>query len=363
MAQGQDKIKELENYLNSLPAGKEKDFVKKVLEETRRFETMSDAEVKVELSRSKQEAAAAEERLKLLEMDEAARKKELERRKAEAERAKAAAEKEWEEAVAAATPTLIQEDVARRKAEQEAAKTVSVDETGALIENFKTSLGKKDLAGCGAVLKRLAVSGRTGDILNYYGYPSNVAGLHQFFNETIIGERPIIGEKAFDNFLFQQRAYALEQDISCLAEGFHYWSLAFAMGRKGRAWYQLGDSEHLLAVLWAVRKIDPATAARIFGQAAYGFFTPREKFQAGGEGNFSIGREGELILMLWNKIFEKQLAQKDFNPEAAEVLAMSLGELDALGLAPSFAEALKKYVDELKIKPEMAEEVRQELVK
>lgn len=359
----QDQIKELENYFKSLPAGKEKDFVKKVLDEMRRFETMSGEQVKTELDQSEKETALAADRLKLLEMDEEARKQELARRRAEAERTKAAAEKEWEEAVAAATPTLIQEDVARRKAEQEAAKTVSVNETGALIENFKTFLGKKDMAGCGAVLKRLAVSGRTGDILNYYGYSSNVVGLHQFFNEIIIGERPITGEKAFDNFLFQQKTYALEQDISCLAEGFHYWSLAFAMGRKGRAWYELSDSEHLLAVLWAVKKIDPAAAARIFGRAAYGFFTPREKFQAGGEGDFSVGREGELILMLWNKIFEKQLAQKDFNPEAAEVLTANLDELDALGLEPSFAEALKKYIDELKIKPEMVEEVRKELVK
>lgn len=356
-------IQDLQERVKKMPAGKERDLWTKVLEEAKRFEVMSEEEIKADLARAGEEADLAEHRIKLLKMSEADRKKEVERLQAEAKRAKEEAEKEWEEAVAAATPTLIEGDVARRKAEQEAVKTVSANETGALIENFKIFLGKKDMAGCGAVLKRLAVSGRTGDILNYYGYPSNVVGLHQFFNETIIGERPIIGEKAFDNFLFQQKAYALEQDISCLAEGFHYWSLAFAMGRKGRAWYQLSDSEHLLAVLWAVKKIDPTTAARIFGRAAYGFFTPREKFQAGGEGDFSVGREGELILMLWNKIFEKQLAQKDFNPEAAEVLTANLDELDALGLEPSFAEALKKYIDELKLKPEMVEEVGGEITK
>jgi len=74
---------------------------------------------------------------------------------------------------------------------QEWKKTITKNRTEELLENLKSFLEKKRFAGIGAVLKKLAVVGEIGTVLNFYGYPSNVRGMHQFFNEMVIGDRPI----------------------------------------------------------------------------------------------------------------------------------------------------------------------------
>ncbi|MFA5128848.1 MAG: hypothetical protein WC445_02655 [Patescibacteria group bacterium] len=359
---GINTIKEMEDQIKSLPPGKERDFFTKVLEEAKIFEKMSEAEVTAELKKTEEEAALAEEQLKILKMNEEERKAELARRKDEAKKQKETAEKEWEETMAAIAPILIEEDVARRENEARADKTISGTKTEELLENLKSFLAKNDLAGVGAVLKKIAVTGDMGGILNFYGYPSSVSGMHQFFNEMIIGDRPISGEKAYDNLLFQQKVYALEQEISSLAANQNNWALAFSVGRKARIWHELEEKDHLAAVLWVVQKIRPEVAARHFGPAAYGYFTPREKGNLAA-GDFKLGLEGKLILTLHAKVFEKQLAQNNFNPAAAAVLAKSEKELVSLGLSESFVAALKKYLDEIKNKPEGADEVWQEVQK
>lgn len=358
----ENNIKELEEKIKNLPKGKERDLWQKVLEEARRFEVMSEAEVAAELKKSDEEAALAEDQLKLLEMSEKERGVEVAHLQGEAGRKKAAAEKEWEEAMAAIAPFLVEEDVARREGEARMEKIITADKTEELLENFKSYLAKNDLAGVGAVLKKLAVSGEMVTVLNYYGYPSNVGGLQRFFNEIIIGDRPIQGEKAYENLLFQQKVYALEQDISSLAASQNNWTLAFSVGRKSRVWHELEESNHLAAVLWAISKIKPEVAARHFGPTAYGYFTPREKGTLAA-GDFELGLEGKLILALNAKVFENQLAKNYFNPAAAAVLAKSEKELANLNLPKSFNETLKKYLEEMKNKPEADEEVWQELTK
>lgn len=358
----ENNIKELEEKIKNLPKGKERDLWQKVLEEARRFEVMSEAEVEAELKKSDEEAALAEEQLKFLAMSETEREKELAGVKADAARKKEKAEKEWEEAMATITPVLVEEDVARREGEARMEKIITADKIEELLENLKSSLAKKDLAGVGAVLKKIAVSGEMGAVLNYYGYPSDVSGLRQFFNEIIIGDRSIQGEKAYENLLFQQKVYALEQDISSLAANQNNWTLAFSVGRKSRVWHELEEKDHLAAVLWAVSKIKPEVAARHFGPGAYGYFTPREKGNLAA-GDFKLGLEGKLILTLNAKIFEKQLAKNYFNPAAAEVLSGSKKELAGLSLPESFGAALEKYLEEIKNKPEADEEVWQELTR
>lgn len=360
--QKQQKI-ELEEYLKTLSQGKEREFVAKVLEELSRFEKMSDEEIDEELKKASEAADFAEHQIKLLEMSEAERKEELERLQAKAKKERESAEKEYEAAIESAAGVLIDEDLKRRKAETEAIKTVVAEKTADLIENFKIFLAKSDLVGCGVVFKKLAASGRVGEILNYYGYSSNASGLHRFFNEIMIGQKPIVGEQAFDNFLLQQKAYSIEHEISCLAGGLNQWSLAFVMGRKKRAWYQLEEKEHLLAVVQVIKKVKPEVAARVFGVQAYGAFVPREKFNLAAGFDFELGREGKLILMMFADIFEKQLAKKEFNPEAAIVLRNNLDEIETIGVRVSFVEALAKYVDSLKIKPEKAETVEEEFDK
>jgi hypothetical protein len=358
----QNNIKDLEEKVKSLPEGKERALWQKVLEEAKRFEVMSDKEIAVELKKSDEEAALAEEQLKLLAMSKEERATEVAGVKAEAGRKTKEAEKEWEEAMEAIAPILVEEDVARREGEARMEKIVTGTKTEELLENLKSYLVKNDLAGVGAVLKKIAVAGEMGGVLNFYGYPSNVLGMHQFFNEIIIGDRPILGEKAYENLLIQQKVYALEQDISSLAANQNNWTLAFAVGRKGRIWHELEENDHLAAVLWAVEKIKPEVAARHFGPAAYGYFAPREKGTSA-PGDFELGLEGKLILTLNAKVFEKQLAKNYFNPAAAVVLFGSENELANLGLPESLSEAFKKYLEEIKNKPEADEEVWQEIQK
>jgi hypothetical protein len=349
----QNIIKELEDSLKSLPAGKERDFLTKVLEETRRFAAMSEKEIEKELEISGKEAALAEEQQKLLEMDEAERKKEIARRQAETRQKREAAEKEWEEALAAAVPALLEADIERRKAEAAAEKDLSSRDGEDMFEILKDFVAKKDLAGCGAILRKLVVYGRLGETLNYFGYPSNIFGLHRFFNETLIGERPILGEKAFDNLVFQQRVYSLEQDLSSIAESQKQWSLAFAMGRKGRTWYQLDEEEHLLAVAATLSSVEAGIAARKFGRLAYGFDEPREKFNPKAGSDFFLGPEGKVALFIFADSFRKHLTENDFNPEVAEILKDNLSEMEKLGLESSFVEALRKSFSD---KKEISEE-------
>ena len=353
-------IKELEDQIKALPPGKERDFFTKVLEEAKRFEKMSEAEVTAELKKTEEEAALAEEQLKILKMNEEERRAELARRKDEAEKQKETAEKEWEETMAAIAPILVEEDVARRGNEARADKIITGTKTEELLENLKSFLTKNDLAGVGAVLKRVAARGEMGGILNFYGYSSNVSGMHQFFNEMLIGDRLVQGEKAYENLLFQQKVYALEQDISSLAANQNNWTLAFSVGRKKMAWNELEESNHLAAVLWAVKKNEPEVAARHFGPGAYGYFMPQGKGSLVA-GDFVLGLEGKLILSLNAKVFEKQLAKNDFNPAVAAVLSNSEKDLVGFGLSESFGAALEKYIEKLKTKPEAAAEVLREM--
>ncbi len=355
-------IKELEEKIKNLPKGKERDLWQKVLDEARRFGVMSDKEIAVELKKSEEEAALAEEQLKILAMSKEERETEVVGVRAEAGRKIKEAEKEWEEAMEAIAPILVTEDVVRREAEARMEKIITADKTEELLENLKSFLAKKDLAGIGAVLKRVTAAGEMGGVLNFYGYPSNVLGMHQFFNEMIIGDRPILGEAAYENLLFQQKVYALEQDISSLAAGQNNWTLAFSVGRKARIWHELEEDDHLTAALWAVEKISPEAAARQFGPAAYGYFLPQEKGDLAA-GNFELGSEGKLILAMHAKVFEKQLEKNDFNPLAAAVLSKSEKEFRGFGLPESFRAALKKYFEEIKNKPEMADIVWQEMKK
>lgn len=330
----------LEEMIKTLPKGKERDLWQKVLEEARRFEGMTDAAVKADLEAAGKEADIAQDQLKLLEMDEKEREKEVARRKAEAERKKEMAEKEWEEAVAAVTPVLVEEDVLRRSGEAVAMKKITSNKIEDLSENLKSFLDKNDLAGSGAVLKQSAVLGKIGEVLNYFGYPSNLEGMHQFFNNELLRGRAIQGEKAYENLLFQQKVYALEQDISCLAQGLNNWSLAFAMVRKQRIWHQMEKNDHLLVVAEKIRKFKPQLAARIFGPPSYGFFDKNK--------NFILGSEGKLILMLFSEDFAKQIEEGNFNPETARFFADNQKQLEALNLGPSFFSALKKYSENLK---------------
>ncbi len=356
------RIEELEKIINSLPQGKEKDLWIKTLEIEKQFGEMSDEEIRREVRRAEVASAAAEEQLKLLEMSEAERKKEKERKKEEAKQKRKAAEKEWEEAIAGTVSILVEEDAKRRAEEARAGKTLEEEKTiEDLLEKLKVFLTKQDLGGCGAVLRKIATNGDLGRLLNYYGYPSNLVGLHDFFNEELDGARPIEGETAFESFLWQQRVYALEQDISSIAFGLNQLSLSFAVGRKARAWYQLSEVEHSLATFWAIKKMNPEVAGRTLGRLAYGFDTPFEKNNLEGMREFELGKEGVMLLFTFSDIFEKQLARKEFNCEVAKVLLDKIDDVKEIGVKSSFLEALENYGATPQVKPEAAETILEEL--
>jgi hypothetical protein len=355
--------KELEEILAKMTPETKKEFWEYTLKRTKELLTMAPKEQEQLLKEAVEQATLIEQQLKLLDMKPEERLIELRKLGEEAEKLKFKSEKEWEEAIEVSWRFLADDELVYRKKEAEKAKEITQEKTQDLIESFKNLLTKEDLPGCGLILKRLAVSGRLGEILNYYGYQSNLVGLHRFFNEIVIGVKPIVGEKAFDNFLFQQRAYLIEHDISCLAEGLNQWSLAFAIGKKKREWYQLEEREHLLAVVQAVKKIKPGVAARIFSPLSYGSQIPLEKFNVEAGSFFELGREGKLILMLFADTFEKQLIKKEFNPEAARVLFDEIGELEIIGMKPSFIEALRNYVKEIETTPGVVEEIEKEFKK
>ncbi len=350
-------------YVANLPAGPEKEALLRFLSEADRLAALSEAERKNELSQADQNFELAQDKLNLLNMPEGERKAEVARRKAEAKRTSGEFEKELDELIAESAAILTDEDFARRKDEAEAMKKITGESVEELARDFNIFSGKGDLPGMGAVLKKAAEKEKLGEFLNYYGYRSDFLGLNQLVGEMIIGDREILSDRAFDNFLYQQKAFSLAQDLSCMAAAQNQWSLAFSVGRKGRVWRELEAKDHLAAVLWAIKKIEPEIAARYFGPEAYGYFNPGEKGASGGGGEFVLGEEGKIILMLNAANFEKSLARKNFNPEAAKFLASAEGELANLGLPGSFSAGLKKYLEERKNRPDEADEVWREIKK
>jgi len=335
------------NQPNSLTVLEQK-MMARVQEEFGRYKNMSIDEIEKDVKMAEEERILLEDRVNLMEMSEEERNAELNRRKKEFEAEKAQADKEWQDAVSASNSILAEEDEARLKEEAELMKSIMGEKTDDLIENFKEFLKNKNLAGCGGILKRIAAKGEIAEVLNYYGYPSNISGLHQFFNEIVIGgDKPILGEKAFDNFLFQQKAYAVEREISCLAGGLNQWVLALTMGRKNLAWYQLDGEEHLCAVLHQIKKIKPEVAARNFGPLAYGFFLPSKNYKIGTERIFILSDLGILVLMSFSEILKDQLAKKMLNPEAAIILMENLNVLTQTGVDSSLTRAIEKYGKEL----------------
>lgn len=357
-------LQELQDYVAKLEPGEEKDLWERLLVEAKRFETMSPKERETEIKKIDEDLDLSLHRLKLLSLPKEEREAKIKKLEEAAEKSAEEADKEWQEATAGIWPILVEEDSRRRKSEAEILKEIgAVEKIDPLIERFKAFLGKGDLAGIGAVFKKIVVSGLGKEFLNYYGYPSNISGLHQFFNEVIVGERQIFGERALENFLFQQMSYTVEYEVASLSECLKHWSLSFAVGRKARVWYQLNEEEYLLVLAHNLKRIKPEISARVFGPLSYGSYVPREKFNLGAGSDFELGREGKLILMLFSDIFEKQLIKKEFNQETAKVLYENIDELEVIGIKPSFIEALKKFVEEPRKKPEMAEELEREMAK
>lgn len=350
-------------YARMLPPGPEKKRWEAFLVELDRFSKMTPEESEAEAKRAGKNFNLAMDKLNLLNMSENERKAEVARRRAEARRASAEFEKELDELVAQSAAILTEEDFARRKDEAEVLKKITATDISGLAINFDIFYGKRDLGGIGAIFKKAAWQGKLGDFLNYYGYESNARGLNLMLDEMIIGDREILSDRAFDNFLYQQKVFSLAQDVSCLAAEQNQWSLAFSVGRKGRAWRQLGEEDRLAAVIWAIKKVKPQTAAAHFGPASYGYYIPREKGNPAAGREFVLGLEGRAILAFYGEFFEKKLSEKYFNPEAAEVLATVTEEFSNLGLPATFATALEKYLREIKNKPEMAEEILSEMKK
>jgi len=346
-----------------MPPGPEKERWEAFLVEMDRFSKMTPKEADAEAKKAEENFSLAMDRLNLLNMSENERKAEVARRRAEAKRASAEFEKELDELIGQSVAILTEEDLARRKDEAETLRKITTATVAGLADNFNIFCEKSDLAGMGAVLKKAAGQGKLGEFLNYYGYESNARGLNRMVDEMIIKDREILSDRAFDNFLYQQKVFSLAQDVSCLAAEQNQWSLAFSVGRKGRAWRQLEEKDRLAAVILEIKKVKPQTAAAHFGPASYGYYIPREKGNPAAGREFVLGLEGKAILALYGEFFEKKLAEKYFNPEAAEALATVKKEFFNLGLPANFAAALDKYLGEIKNKPEMAEEILVEMKK
>jgi len=329
-------IEFIENQLrSSLDSGK-KEFWSQALKEAKRFEAMSEEQVKQESRQADKDLVLALWREKILDLSP-------EEREGEIRKERAKADKEWEEVIAGLGTQLIEGDNKRRQAEAEAEKKIIAKDSEELIENFKSFLGQKDLASLGVVMKRLALQGKFGELLNTYGYASDSIGAGEFANEILIGARIVAGEQALENLFYQQRVYAIFSEIGALAEGQNIWPLAFLVGRKGRAWYWLEEREHLLAVRHRIEKISAGEAVRTFGPRAYLREVPLSEENPALGVYTELAEEGKIILEIFGHDFLSYVANKEFNPLSAAALAEVADELEMAGILPALIAEIKSF--------------------
>ena len=185
----------------------------------------------------------------------------------------------------------------QRLVEEEKGKITS-DNSDELIADLHLSKEKGDHIREQAIVKKLAENGDFNDLMDYLKFPSNMAGMHKFFNEWLIG-----GSK-----INKQIAFGLENDISYILERANHWNFARAVNVRNGQFVQASESDQLQAVMkeGAKRKVD---IIRSGNRLAYGYTDPNTR-------KYQLTPIGTGFLKMFARDFARMGARSEVNTNA-----------------------------------------------
>jgi hypothetical protein len=262
----------------------------------------------------------------------------------------------------------------RRAAEAEELKELMTENKDELIDLFVGALKERKPARCAAILRKLTADTNENELFNYFGYPSNIGGMHRFFAEVFVGRRLIktpegkfeLGEKIDEIegirtkplYLDPQTAFAIENDISYVAEFKSHWAVARTVGQMFGQFYQVSEEHQAEEVAAETAKFNIQQLCRTFNRLAFGGETPTEAFNLEAGRKFHISRAGLAILLRIGGLVEAYVTNKQFNANAAANLWSVKDVLLAAGVKPSFIKALGQYAKE-QVEPDLGRVVRE----
>lgn len=198
-----------------------------------------------------------------LEVEQGRATAQAERLRLQAEAAQAGRQAEELEAVGEAhhIPELYYAAKRRREVRMEEYKKLTTKNWSELVAFFETAFEEKNIPKVEAIVSKLTDDGNENELLNWYGYPATMQGMHDFVNEILIGQ---LG-------MGEQEALSFESDISYVAENVGHWEVARIVKKVGGRFVQMTDKEHMLECMIEIGKTpDPRAVARKFNRLAYG---------------------------------------------------------------------------------------------
>jgi hypothetical protein len=342
--------------------------------ETEIFLQMDEEERAAFLEKRKEKERQLKQEIELLSLSPEERKARAEDAKVEAEKIGAEMLKMTKEAAAHYLITVRAEvEKRRRAAESEELKELNTENSDELIDLFIAALKAKKTYRCAAIMRKLAADANENEIVNYFGYPSNIEGFHRFFAEVFIGRKLVkrpdgkfeFGEK-IDRikgidikplYMEPQIALAIENDVSYIAEAKGHWGVARTICQKFGQFYQVSEEDQTIAAVSEMTKLNLQKIAREFNRLAMGGEIPAEAFNPEAGRDFQISRIGLALILNLSGAMENFMAKGEFNANAARNLWKIRETLAKAGVRPSFLNTLENYIKTI-IKPDLMEGVR-----
>lgn len=362
-----------EAELNKLPPEKRWEILVKMQEQAEQLLKLSEEDRATVIATQKEEEKKLKRQLELLSLSPEERKAKLAEAKAQVEEIGGEMAKIRRETGAYFVTIRAEAERRRRAAEAEELKELMTENKDELIDLFVGALRERKPARCAAILRKLTADTNENELFNYFGYPSNLEGMHRFFAEVFVGKKLIktpegkfelgekigeikgIGVKPF--YLEPQTAFAIENDISYVAEFKGHWGVARTVGQMFGQFYQVDEEHHAEEIVAETAKVNAQQIARQFNRLAYGGEVPKEAFNLEAGRDFHISRSGLAIILNVAGILEGFIEKKEFNANAARNLWGIKDVLLVAGVRPSFIKALGKYMAE-RVEPDLGEVVR-----
>lgn len=358
-----------ETEVDKLSPEEQLKVLSEIYEEAKRLSEMEEGERATVLEQRRANERDEGDRLRLLELSPEERKAELKRNEDLSAQASEEMSKLRRETSTYFVAIRTEAERRRRSAESEELKELTTENSDELIDLFMASLKDGNATRCAAIMRKLTADTNENELLNYFGYPSNMLGLHRFTAEIMIGRKLVetrdggfeLGEKLAripgtdlkPLGLAPQMAFAIENDISYLAENHRHWGSARAIEQRFGQFYQVGEEEQTWAVVSELAKMNVQTMARDFNRLAYGGEAPNKAFNPSAGRKFVISRSGLAVLINMAGILEVYAGKGELNSNAVRNLWGIKDVLLAAGVRPSFVDMLGESIKK-KIQPDLA---------
>ncbi len=362
-----------EAELNKLPPEKRWEFLVQMEEQTKALLKLSEEDRRAAVAARKEEREKLEAKLDLLDLSPEERKAKLEKVKGQVEKIEEDIVQIRRETGSYFVTIRAEAERRRRAAEAEELKELMTENSDELIDLFVGALKERNPARCAAILRKLTADTNENELLNYLGYSSDINGMHKFTAEVMIGRELI--KKPNGEFelggkiskipgtdwkplgLEPQTAFAIENDISYVAEEKNHWGVARLVEQRFGQFYQVSEEEQAGAVTAETSKLNLQTICRQFNRLAFGGEIPTGVLRPFPR-KFQISRSGLGMLLRYGGLMTKFMEKGEFGTNLAAELYKQLDVLRAAGVAPTFCNALEKYVEEKGVETQAGEAVR-----